>query len=117
MIGFYEKSPDPPGNIANGALYVFNDDFLDHLESIQPRPEDFSLDVIPTLMRRINTWCTDSIFRHWYTLFLELFAIPGGIVHIDLSDFDVNSARYLNQLNNCFSSEVLACKIACPRSS
>ena len=26
----------------------------------------------------------------------------------DLSDFDVNSARYLNQLNNCFSSEVLA---------
>ena len=62
VIGFHEKSPDPPGNIANGALYVFNDDFLDHLESIQPRPEDFSLDVIPTLMRRINTWCTDSPF-------------------------------------------------------
>ena len=26
----------------------------------------------------------------------------------DLSDFDVNSARYLNELNNCFSSEILA---------
>ena len=62
VIGFHEKSSDPPGNIANGALYVFNDDFIEHLKCITPRPEDFSLHVIPTLMGRINTWCTSEPF-------------------------------------------------------
>ena len=55
---FYEKVADPPGNRANGALYVFDSDFLDYVSAMYHKPTDFSTEVIPHLMGRINTWHT-----------------------------------------------------------
>ena len=53
---FYEKVVNPPSNRANGALYAFDRDFLDQLNLMNPAPSDFSTEVIPKLMGRIQTW-------------------------------------------------------------
>ena len=54
VIQFHEKVDTPPGNCANGALYVFDTPFLDYLSSLSPPPSDFSTEVIPTLLGRIH---------------------------------------------------------------
>ena len=59
---FYEKVADPPGNCANGALYVFDPPFLDRLARMTPQPTDFSTEVIPGLMGRIQTLHTEKLY-------------------------------------------------------
>ena len=59
---FYEKVADPPGNNANGALYAFERDFLDFINFMNPRPSDFSTEVIPKLLGRIQTWHTHDAY-------------------------------------------------------
>jgi mannose-1-phosphate guanylyltransferase len=60
VTAFHEKVADPPGNCANGALYVFDPPFLNFLASMSPPPSDFSTEVIPRLMGRIQSWPTDE---------------------------------------------------------
>ena len=60
--GFYEKLSKPPGNMANGALYAFEQDFLDSLASMVPIPSDFSTEVIPNFIGRIQTWHTHDAY-------------------------------------------------------
>jgi mannose-1-phosphate guanylyltransferase len=60
VTAFYEKVADPPGDCANGALYAFDGAFLDRVTRMFPVPSDFSTEVIPTLMGRIQTWHTDQ---------------------------------------------------------
>ncbi len=55
---FHEKLVEPPGNTANGALYAFEQDFLDHLNLMTPIPSDFSTEVIPKFLGRIQSWHT-----------------------------------------------------------
>tara|TARA_B100000674_G_C37784856_1_gene888954 strand:+ start:247 stop:855 length:609 start_codon:yes stop_codon:yes gene_type:complete len=59
---FHEKIAKPPGNRANGALYAFEQDFLDHLNLMNERPSDFSTEVIPNLLGRIQTWHTHEAY-------------------------------------------------------
>ena len=60
--GFHEKVMDPPGKRANGALYAFEQPLLDLLNRMAPLPSDFSTEVIPRLMSRIQTWHTDQAY-------------------------------------------------------
>jgi len=60
LTAFHEKVADPPGNCANGALYAFDALFLDCLAGMNPRPSDFSTEVIPALIGRIQTWHTNQ---------------------------------------------------------
>ncbi len=60
VIAFHEKVANPPGNCANGALYAFDPSFLDYLSSMSPPPSDFSTEVIPTLLGKIQSWHTDQ---------------------------------------------------------
>lgn len=60
VTAFHEKVADPPGNCANGALYAFDPEFVEVLARMQPAPSDFSTEVIPTLMGRIQTWHTEQ---------------------------------------------------------
>ena len=55
---FYEKIDDPPGNCANGALYAFDSLFIEYLLSMSPTPSDFSTEVIPSLLGKIQSWHT-----------------------------------------------------------
>ena len=59
---FHEKVSEPPGNRANGALYAFEKDFLDHLNLMNPTPSDFSTEVIPRLLGRIQSWHTHQTY-------------------------------------------------------
>jgi len=55
VIGFHEKVKNPPGNLANGAVYLLE---LEVLQWICERPEitDFSTQVLPYFIGRIATW-------------------------------------------------------------
>ena len=55
VIGFHEKLPNPPGNLANGAVYLLEPEVL---QLICERPEitDFSTQVLPHFIGRIATW-------------------------------------------------------------
>ena len=59
---FHEKITEPPGNRANGALYAFEQDFLNHLNMMNPMAHDFSTEVIPKLLGRIQTWHTNRTY-------------------------------------------------------
>ena len=59
---FHEKIIRPPGNRANGALYAFEQDFLDHLNLMNQIPSDFSTEVIPKLLNRIQSWHTSDLY-------------------------------------------------------
>ena len=59
---FHEKVAEPPSNRANGALYAFERDFLDRLNQMNPIPSDFSTEVIPTMLGRIQTWHTNDAY-------------------------------------------------------
>lgn len=56
---FHEKVKNPPSNLANGAIYICNYSIFSYLESINKTEIDFSLDVIPFYLGRINTFLND----------------------------------------------------------
>ena len=60
--GFYEKVKDPPGNLANGAIYILSPEFLDWIKNNQKGVSDFSRDIIPALIGKIFTYEAKGIF-------------------------------------------------------
>ena len=61
LRGFYEKIKNPPSNIANAAIYVFGDKFLENLIKEVPLAKDFSKDVIPNYLGRVRTFHTEKL--------------------------------------------------------
>ena len=59
---FHEKVANPPTNIANGAIYLFNYELIEWITSNLPNAKDFSCDIIPLLINKINTWNVDTDF-------------------------------------------------------
>ena len=51
--GFYEKEENPPGNLANGAVYILERNVID---ALNPEVFDFSTEVIPRYLGRIYTF-------------------------------------------------------------
>ena len=107
---FYEKVADPPGTCANGALYVFDGTFLDFLAGMIPKPTDFSTEVIPRLMGRIQT-C------HCEKPYLDIALPQPSLQPQSLmppyhestqSNFALAAAEYLLRLQSCFNPDVLA---------
>jgi mannose-1-phosphate guanylyltransferase len=62
VTAFHEKVKNPPGNIANGAVYILSDSLLQYLASTMGHVTDFSTEVLPTLVGRIFNYAADSIF-------------------------------------------------------
>ncbi len=63
VIGFHEKIDNPPGNKANGAVYVFDDRLLTFIEELkEEKITDFSTQVLPKLLGRIYTWHTEKSY-------------------------------------------------------
>ena len=50
---FFEKVENPPGNIANGAIYVFESNLIEKLSESYSNLNDFSKDVIPLFLGKI----------------------------------------------------------------
>ena len=62
VSAFHEKSLNPPGNIANGAVYVFDERLFSHIDSLGDNITDFSNQVIPSLVNLTYTWHTPEDF-------------------------------------------------------
>ena len=59
---FYEKEKGENGNIANAAIYCFNDNLINFLLTKNKNYFDFSKDVIPDCINSIQTYHTSSTF-------------------------------------------------------
>ncbi len=57
---FYEKVVNPPGNRANGAVYLLEPEVLKWLKE-HPEIQDFSTQVLPSFLGRIATWHNDQV--------------------------------------------------------
>lgn len=50
---FHEKSPDPPGNLANAAVYIFEPEVVERIAALGKPVVDLSTEVIPGFVGRI----------------------------------------------------------------
>ena len=60
---FHEKVENPPGNLANGAVYILSPSVFDFLLSLEKEEIDFSTEVLPYFIGRINTFQNDVYHR------------------------------------------------------
>lgn len=66
--GFYEKVKNPPGHLANGAVYITSPAVIDYLASLGKEAIDFSTEVLPHYVGRINTFHNNVYHRDIGTL-------------------------------------------------
>lgn len=62
VTDFYEKVANPPGNLANGAVYALSAELIDWMVRQHPSASDFSTEILPELRGRIYTWETSATF-------------------------------------------------------
>ncbi len=60
---FYEKVNNPPSNLANGAVYICEPSVINFMETLNKKEVDFSLDVLPKFLGKINTFINDVYHR------------------------------------------------------
>lgn len=53
VIAFHEKVDDPPGNLANGAVYVFEPEVVESIAALGRLQVDLSTEIIPDFVGRI----------------------------------------------------------------
>jgi mannose-1-phosphate guanylyltransferase len=53
VIAFHEKVDDPPGNLANGAVYIFEPEVVETIASFGRPVVDLSTEIIPRFVGRI----------------------------------------------------------------
>ena len=57
---FHEKVETPPGNYANGAIYIFDNEVLSELMKMVNYKLDLSTEVLPLFLGKINTYFNDD---------------------------------------------------------
>ena len=62
VIGFHEKVKTPPGNLANGAIYLLSREFLEILGSDYSNASDFSTEIIHQFIGQIYSYETPELF-------------------------------------------------------
>jgi len=60
---FHEKAPNPPGNRANGAVYIFEPEIIEFIESLGKPVADLSTEVLPLYLGRICTFFNSDYHR------------------------------------------------------
>lgn len=61
--GFHEKVVSPPSSLANGAVYILSPMVIKFIESLNKKVVDFSTEVIPNFLGRINTYKNTTYHR------------------------------------------------------
>lgn len=61
VINMHEKVSNPPGNIANGAVYIFEPEILEYI--VTNDLTDISAQVIPAFTGKINSWLNTQYHR------------------------------------------------------
>jgi len=62
VVGFHEKVESPPGNLANGAVYILSTDFLKTLATEFRDATDFSTEILPRFVGKIFSYETSEAF-------------------------------------------------------
>ncbi len=62
VIGFQEKVANPPGNLANGAVYILSAELLQRLGSDLRSVTDFSTEVLNRFESKIYSYETAATF-------------------------------------------------------
>lgn len=60
---FHEKVKNPPGNRANGAVYIYEPDLIDLLAKTGQQEIDLSTEILPSLMGKLATFHNDCYLR------------------------------------------------------
>ena len=63
VVAFHEKVADPPGTLANGAVYILEPTLFDFLAALGKENLDFSNDVLPHYLGKIFTFHNDVYHR------------------------------------------------------
>jgi mannose-1-phosphate guanylyltransferase len=63
VLSFHEKVSDPPGNLANGAVYILEPEVCDFMAELAGPTVDFSTQVLPHFVGRIQAWQNPQIHR------------------------------------------------------
>jgi mannose-1-phosphate guanylyltransferase len=63
VLAFHEKVANPPGNLANGAVYIFEPEVIESITSLGRPVVDLSTEVIPDYLGRILCVETDGYHR------------------------------------------------------
>ena len=61
VTAFHEKVKNPPGNIANGAVYIWEPSVIKSLGESEKIPFDISCDVVPDYIGRVNSWLNNGL--------------------------------------------------------
>ena len=59
---FYEKVSNPPGNLANGAIYILSAELIGMIKKELSDAKDFSTEILNRLIGRIYTYETHELF-------------------------------------------------------
>jgi mannose-1-phosphate guanylyltransferase len=62
VLAFHEKVENPPGNLANGAVYIFEPEVIDDVARLGRNVVDLSTEVIPNYLGRI--FCVETSGYH-----------------------------------------------------
>ncbi len=62
LINYHEKVKNPPSNIANGALFAFEESFLNDFLKLPLDYADFCGEVIPKFKGKLQTYFTKELF-------------------------------------------------------
>ena len=60
---FHEKVANPPGNLANGAVYILAPEVINYMANLGKEDIDFSTEVLPNYIQRINTFLNSTYHR------------------------------------------------------
>jgi len=63
VVKFHEKVENPPGYLANGAVYIISSRVIDFIYNSKGSFLDFSMDIIPHFIGKINTYHNDVYHR------------------------------------------------------
>lgn len=75
VTAFHEKVKNPPGDLANGAVYILEPGIFGFLEKLCKEVIDFSTEVLPSYTGRIYTFYNDVYHRDIGTMESYLMAV------------------------------------------
>lgn len=107
VLDFHEKVEQPPGVIANGAVYLLEPEVLDWLEQ-NGKVTDFSTGVLVNFLGRIATWKNNMIHRDIGTVkSLQLAQSdpkPDSLWGADSWQHDFEKSKTFKQLTNLLTT-------------
>lgn len=68
VTDFFEKAPNPPGNLANAAVYIFEPSVIGFLAALNKKVIDLSTEVLPHYLGRVATFHNADYHRDIGTL-------------------------------------------------